>query len=154
MGRPAALAFAVLAAFAAPALAGDQTYVNARFGTVLTFPDDIFSRPQPPSENGDGLSWESDDGGWLGVWGQYNALEQDEKALLKFLSDTFETVTYSRTGKGFVVLSGYDGGKVFYQRTIFGADDTLHTMLMRYPKALKAKYDPLVGPVAASLRGP
>ncbi len=154
MRRLAALAFAVLAAFGSPALGADQTYVNARFGTVLTYPDDIFSRPQPPSENGDGLSWESDDGGWLGVWGQYNALEQDEKGLFDFLVDDFETITYSKIGKGFVVVSGLDGGKVFYQRTIFGADDILHTMLMRYPKALKAKYDPLVGPIATSLKGP
>lgn len=153
MRRLATFAVAILATVA-PAAAAEFTYVNARFGTALTFPDDVFSEPQPPPENGDGLSWESKDGAWLGVWGQYNALEQDEKGLLDFLADDFDTITYSKVGKGFVVLSGYDGGKVFYQRTNFGGDDILHTVLMRYPKSLKAKYDPLVGPIAASLKGP
>lgn len=150
----AAVAFAVLVGLAAPAFATDHTYVNARFGTALTFPDDIFVEPQPPSENGDGMSWESKDDAWLGVWGQYNALEQDEKGLLDFLADDYEQITYSRTGRGFVVISGFDSGRVFYQRTNFGADGILHTMLMRYPKALKTKYDPLVGPIASSLKGP
>lgn len=138
----------------APARAAEFTYVNARFATRLTFPDDVFDAPQPPSENGDGMSWESDDGAWLGVWGQFNALDHDEKALLDFLTPEFAEVTYSKVGKGFVVLSGFDDGKVFYQRTNFGGDGVLHTMLMRYPAKLKAKYDPLVGPIALSLGGP
>lgn len=139
---------------ARPARAGDVTYRNPRFGTSITFPGDIFSRPLEPSENGDGMAWESEDGAYLGVWGQFNALDLDEKGMADFLADTVEEVTYRKVGKGFVVLSGLDGGKVFYQRAEFGADGVIHTLLLRYERSLKSKYDPLVGPIAASLGGP
>ncbi len=57
-------------------------------------------------------------------------------------------------GKGFVVLSGFDDGKIFYLRTNFGGDGVLHTLLMRYPAERKANYDLLVAPIASSLKGP
>lgn len=137
-----------------PAVAGDFTYVNARFGTEITFPSEVFPLPQPAAENGDGMSWASADGAWLGVWGQFNALDHDEKALLEFLKPEYDEVTYAKAGRGFVVLSGFDDGKVFYLRTNFGRDGVLHTMLMRYPAERKADFDLIVGRVASSLKGP
>lgn len=144
----------VAAIVAYPARAGEVSYVNPRFGTTITFPGEVFSLPQPPSENSDGMSWASPDGAWLGVWGQYNALDHDEKALLDFLAPEFDEVTYGKAGKGFVVLSGLDDGKVFYQRTNFGRDGVLHSMLMRYPQHRHANFDRLAIAVAASLKGP
>ena len=141
--------------FASQAAAADEThYINPRFGTEITFPGKVFPLPQPASENGDGMSWAGPDGAWLGVWGQYNALEHDEKDLLAFLAAEYDEVTYSRAGKGFVVLSGFDDGKIFYLRTNFGGDGVLHTLLMRYPAERKANYDLLVAPIASSLKGP
>ena len=141
--------------FASQAAAADEThYINPRFGTEITFPGEVFPLPQPASENGDGMSWAGPDGAWLGVWGQYNALEHDEKGLLAFLAPEYDEVTYSKAGKGFVVLSGFDDGKIFYLRTNFGGDGVLHTMLMRYPAERKANYDLLVAPIASSLKGP
>ncbi len=150
-----ALALSVAIAAAQVALAGDFTYRNARFGTEITFPDDIFTDTEPAAENGDGLSWTSPDGAWLGVWGWYNALDLDPRGLLEFSAGNHAEVTYRAAGKDWAVLSGFgDDGRVFYERTEFGADGTLHTMLMRYPADLKAKYDPLVARVAGSLEGP
>lgn len=139
---------------ASQAAAADVTYVNPRFGTEITFPGEVFPLPQPASENGDGMSWASPDGAWLGVWGQYNALDHDEKDLLDFLAPEYGEVTYSKAGKGFVILSGFDEGKIFYLRTNFGSEGVLHTMLMRYPAERKANFDLMVAPIASSLKGP
>ncbi|MBZ9759682.1 hypothetical protein LB553_02125 [Mesorhizobium sp. CA8] len=49
------------------------------------------------------------------------------------------------------MLSGTKGDKIFYQRSVFGKEDVIHTVSIEYPAALKAKYDPLVGAIAASL---
>lgn len=148
---------AVVLSLAANVAAGDFTYVNERFGTSATFPDDIFNMPLPPAENGDGGSWLSADGASIAIYGSNNALEQTPDSLLadaKARKDSGHELTYGKSGKDWVVLSGIDHGAVFYERIEFGADDVLHGLLIKYPAALKAKYDPLVGPIAASLAGP
>lgn len=132
-------------------------YANPRYGTTVTFPGDVFSRPQPPSENGDGMSWMAADGGFLAVWGMFNALGQTPEEYADWENENQGPgyqVTYRRVAKDWVVLSGYDDGKVFYKRFEFGADDVIHSLLITYPKARKGVYDRLVGPIAESFDGP
>ncbi len=152
-----ALAGAVAVATPAPASADPVRYTNPRYGTTVVFPGEIFSQPQPPPENSDGMSWRAPDGGFLAVWGMFNALGQTPEEYADWESENqgpgYE-VTYRRVAGDWVVLSGYDGGEVFYKRFEFGADDVIHTLLIRYPKARKAAYDKLVGGIAASLAGP
>lgn len=139
------------------ALAADVTYVNDRFGTSVTFPGDVFAEEMPPPENNDGRTWLSADGASLAIYGSNNALEQTPQSLeqeAKSRSEAGYELTYSRAGKDWVVLSGIEEGLVFYHRLEFGADDVIHGLLIKYPPDTKAKYDPLVGPIAASLSGP
>ncbi|WP_292582801.1 hypothetical protein [Mesorhizobium sp.] len=58
------LAVAALS-LAAAAGAAPFTYTNQRFGTVCTFPGEIFSIRQPEPENGDGQQWSAPDGASL-----------------------------------------------------------------------------------------
>ncbi len=154
--RLIAICFLVIAP-AISAVAADHTYVNPRFGTHCTFPDDIFSEPQPEPENGDGQEWHSADGARLICSGMFNVMEEtpesyvaDEKS-----SQTGDyTITYSKTGRDWAVLSGYRDGSVFYQRRLFGRDEVIRSVWIEYPPALKPKYDPLAGSIARSLRGP
>jgi len=137
------------------ALAEPFTYTNERFGTSATFPHEIFTEQQEPPENGDGLRWLSKDGAEIAIYGSYNVMDDTPKSLEasgKALPG--RTVTYAKTGRNWVVLSGFEDGKVFYQRQVIGPTDIIHGLQITYPKALKAKYDPLVGAIAASLRGP
>lgn len=137
-----------------PALAKPFTYVNARFGTVCTFPNQIFTKQMPEPENGDGLEWHSADGASVACYGSYNALDAAPESLVeeeKTSPAPGEKVTYSKTGKNWAVLSGTKGDNIFYERSMFGKEDVLHTVFIQYPAALKAKYDPLVGAIAASL---
>jgi hypothetical protein len=61
--------FSILAFFvtitATTAAAAPFTYTNERFGTVCTFPDEVFTDHLPEPENGDGQEWLSPDGASL-----------------------------------------------------------------------------------------
>ena len=149
-----AIALSAPLVMTAPATAKPFTYVNARFSTVCTFPDQIFTERMPEPENGDGLEWHSADGASVACYGSYNALDDTPKSLVeneKTNPEPDEKVTYGKAGKNWAVLSGTKGDKIFYRRSVFGKEDVVHTVFIKYPAALKAKYDPLVGTIAASL---
>jgi len=155
--RRISLSLAILflpANIATTALAKPFTYINARFGTVCTFPDHVFIKRMPEPENGDGLEWRSADGASVACYGSYNGLDDTPDSLVeneKTSPEAGEKVTYSKTGKNWAVLSGTKGDNIFYKRSVFGNEDVIHTVFIEYPAALKAKYDPLVGAIASSL---
>ena len=151
--RPAFLVAAVVS-FTTPCAADEMRYTNARFGTSIAFPAEIFAQAMEPPANGDGMTWRSADGASLSVYGQYNVLEKSPKDLIAEAAQPGVSVTYSRAGKDWAVVSGTDNNTIFYQRSEFGADDTIHSVLLRYPATQKAIYDPLVGPIVATLDGP
>jgi len=141
---------------AADALADLTVYRNARFGTTLTFPSEVFTRQMEPPANGDGMTWLSDDGASLAAYASNNALMLSPRAFADQASEgngRFE-VTYRRVADRWVVLSGYEDGQIFYYRFEFGAGDVIHSMLLRYPTDRRDRYDPLTGEIGASLGGP
>ncbi|MGX7872831.1 hypothetical protein ACVDG5_008370 [Mesorhizobium sp. ORM6] len=148
---------AALAAIAASnAVAAPFTYVNERFGTVCTFPDDIFTDRQPEPENGDGQVWLSADGASLTCSGILNIDDDTPKGFVtaeKASNEQGYKITYSKTGKDWAVLSGLKDGKIFYERRLFGRDGVIRTVWIDYPQPLKSKYDPMVGAIAGSLEG-
>ena len=148
--------FALIAALlcASPVAAGEKHYSNQRFGTSVSFPAEIFSRASIPPANGDGMTWFSTDGASLAVFGGYNVLSQSPRDLIAETAGPGVTITYSRAGEDWAVVSGTEGEDIFYRRSEFGADDVVHSVILRYPARLKSRYDPLVGPIAASLDGP
>ncbi|MBN9217427.1 MAG: hypothetical protein J0I79_05690 [Mesorhizobium sp.] len=140
---------------AVPAMAAPFTYVNERFGTVCTFPDEIFNDRQPEPENGDGQVWLSADGASLTCSGIFNVDNDTPKGFVaeeKTSKEPGYEVTYSKTGKDWAVLSGLKDGKIFYERRLFGRDGVIRTVWIDYPPALKSKYDPLVSAIAGSLK--
>ncbi|TPM35887.1 hypothetical protein [Mesorhizobium sp. B2-3-5] len=151
----------IMAAFAAiaasSATAAPFTYVNERFGTVCTFPDEIFTDRQPEPENGDGQVWLSADGASLTCSGILNIDEDTPKGFVaaeKASKGQDYKITYGKTGKDWAVLSGRKDGKIFYERRLFGRDGVIRTVWIDYPPALKSKYDPMAGAIAGSLKGP
>jgi len=132
---------------ATAAIAAPSTYVNDRFGTVCTFPDEIFTERQPLAA----------DGASLVCSGIFNADDETPKGFVASENASTEPnykVTYSKTGKNWAILSGLKGDHVFYERRLFGKDGVIRTVWIEYPSSLKSKYDPLVGAIAASLKGP
>lgn len=152
------LALAVLAALCAVSTADSLTYENSRFGTRISFPSDVFDVIDPPPANGDGRLFRSADGAELAVYGQHNALDRTPDGMLASARSEAagreREVTYGASGKDWVVISGYEDGTVFYERHEFGANDTIHSMVLRYPEARKTIYDGLAGAIAGTLEGP
>ncbi|AZO62945.1 MAG: hypothetical protein E5X23_10330 [Mesorhizobium sp.] len=156
-GAPLVIAFSLLTIATTAAIAKPFTYVNARFGTSCTFPDEIFSDRLPEPENGDGQQWSAPDGASLTCWGNYNIDSDTPKGFVadeKANTGPGYKITYSKTGKNWAVVSGIKGDKVFNERRLFGKDGVIRTVWIEYPSSRKAKYDPLTGAIAASLRGP
>jgi hypothetical protein len=148
-------AVAMTAALIGETAAKPFTYVNERFGTSATFPDEIFTEQQEPPANDDGLRWLSDDGASISIYGSYNVLDETPKTLEKSgRAHPRRTVAYSRTGSNWVVLSGVDNGLAFYERQLIGRSGIIHSLQITYPKELKTKYDLLVGMIAYSFHGP
>lgn len=142
---------------ATTSVAAPFTYSNARFGTVCTFPDEIFTLRQPEPDNGDGQQWLSADGASLICSGILNIDDDTPKGFVaaeKASEGPGYKITYSKTGKDWAVLSGLKDENIFYERRLFGKDGVIRTVRIEYPPALKSKYDPLVGPIAGSLKGP
>lgn len=154
--RIATAAFLSALLISAPVAA--ETYVNPRFGTAVEFPAEVFAQPQLPPDNGDGQRWRSPDGAELAAFGSYNALEQTPAGFFaELIASRRQTtkLTYSRVEDRWGVVSGFAGQEVYYEKYVFGeGDEIIHGLILRYPTALKAKYDPLVGPIANSLDGP
>ncbi|MCA0046158.1 hypothetical protein LB577_04185 [Mesorhizobium sp. B283B1A] len=147
--------FAMISASAA--IAAPFTYVNERFGTVCTFPDEIFNDHQPEPENGDGQVWLSADGASLTCSGIASIDDETPKGFVaeeKVSKEPGYKITYSKTGKDWAVLSGVKNDKIFYERRLFGKDGVIRTVWIDYPPAVRSKYDPLVGAIAGSLKGP
>jgi hypothetical protein len=153
--------FAVLTFFGmmagTAAVAAPFTYANERFGTVCTFPDEIFTLRQPEPENGDGQEWLSTDGSSLICSGILNVDDDTPKGFVaaeKASKVPGYRIIYGKAGKDWAVLSGFKDQNIFYERRLFGKDGVIHSVWIEYPPALKSKYDPLVGPIAGSLKGP
>ncbi|SDA98016.1 hypothetical protein [Mesorhizobium qingshengii] len=147
---------AVVATIAATnAVAAQFTYVNERFGTVCTFPDEVFTDRQPEPENGDGQEWLSADGASLICSGILNTDDDTPKGFVaaeKASKEPGYRITYSKAGKDWAVLSGLKDGKIFYERRLFGKDGVIRTVWIEYPPAVKSKYDRLVAAIAGSLK--
>jgi hypothetical protein len=150
-------ALLVLASLPHAAMADSITYTNARFGTSVTFPAELFEQRATMPENGDGILFTSSDGGSLAIWAGNNALEatpESTAAESRALEGNDFSITYEKIGDGWLVLSGYEEGLIYYQRTEFGADGIIRGIKLKYPEAVREKYDPEIAQIAASLSGP
>ena len=145
---------------ASTALAEDgyRTYHNARYGYSISYPKDILY-PQGESDNGDGQKFMSKDAdAVLIVYGSYNAIDQslEELYLEESRGGTDEApkrvVTYRVLKPTWFVISGYNSGKIFYEKTIL-KNDAFETFLFEYDESKRKIYDPIVKKISRSFEG-
>ncbi|PYE49963.1 hypothetical protein [Deinococcus yavapaiensis] len=112
-----------------------SSYCNARFAYCLTAPS--FLVGQGESDNGDGQVFlDRRRAVKLTVWGDLNALgdtlgKRYERAARTSAS---RRVTYKTLRSSWFVVSGTEGGRVFYQRTMLDAPRNVYaTFLLEYP---------------------
>jgi hypothetical protein len=137
-----------------PVFAANKTYVNPRFGTTATYPDDVFTKAEPAPENGDGITLLSEDGASLRIWGQNNALDDTPGSLADGVATSLKEVTYRKVGAKWMVISGFEGTNIIYHRAEFGNQGTIHSFELRYPSSLSKHYNRLAEAIADSLIGP
>ena len=160
---PAALLMAVLAGpllvASAPEAAAEtwKLYANDRFGTVAEYPADRFHPGSPPA-NSDGQRFTAADGAELRIYASWNIDDHKpttyETSLRSGDSD-YTDVTFRATGNNWLVLSGYRGDSIFYEKYIFvrGKDGgAIHALTVTYRRDTKPVYDPIVARMARSLR--
>jgi len=140
---------------AQPAHAEWRTYENPRFGFAFTYPAHIFTPGQAP-ENGDGLSFYApDEEAVISVWGSYNALDHRPKSYFAWARDevgVVDNITYKRLTKNWLVISGYKGNMVYYEKTIFSCNfQRMTSVSITYPASHKKDYDGMVGKITKSL---
>lgn len=130
---------------------GWRTYVNGRYGMSLAYPPDLFTPADPPA-NGDGRRFLSPEAG-LETFGWRNAQGETPAALKARLvgSAGYERVTYAPVGADWVALSGYRGGRIFYEKYLFRGD-TVQAFGMEYPAPLRDRYDPVLERIEDSFR--
>ncbi len=135
-----------------------DTYYNHRYDYSIDYPKDVLF-PQGESDNGDGqvfLSKNTD--ARLLVYASYNALEQPLEEIYREQSrggtpeESQKVVTYRLLKNNWFVVSGYNMGKVFYQKTILNNNE-LKTFVFEYNENQKSFYEPIIKRLVKSFKG-
>ena len=126
-----------------PGQGGWETYINGRFGTQISYPADVF-RPGEAQADGDGRSFSSQDA-QLEVFGFDNPSGETARSLRDRLvgSQGYEDVTYTRSGSTWLVLSGFRGDRIFYEKYFFRGG-TIQAFGLEFPSDAKPFYAPIV----------
>ncbi|MBI3521013.1 MAG: hypothetical protein HY062_16865 [Bacteroidetes bacterium] len=138
-----------------------KSYCNDRYGFCVDYPSDILI-PQGESDGGDGQTFTSKDGqNTLAVFRDYDDMLSENAKFTIASAYQMETkensddpkkeITYKKLGKTFFVISGYNAGKIFYQKTIF-ANDQLATCILTYKESEKSTYDQISKHVFTSFK--
>jgi hypothetical protein len=136
-----------------------STYTNGRFSYSISYPAGLLV-PQGEADNGDGQKFLSRDGrAEMIVYGSNNALDQSLRDLYEEqlhgddgVGRTEKTVTYKVLRSDWFVVSGYEGGRIFYQKTIYRGG-AFKTFRIEYDKPLAGVFDNVTKRVAASFKG-
>jgi len=126
-------------------------YTNHKYGYVLAWPKHLL-KPLGESDAGDGQVFVAQDGrAELRCWAGFNnVLELTiPQALAQALDDPGRRVTYQRLGKNFFVISGWEGQKIFYRKTVLD-HDVLASFELVYASSDKTLFDPVIRDLASS----
>lgn len=134
-----------------------STYSNSRFSYVISYPAALLI-PQGESDNGDGQKFLSNDGQVeMIVYGSENTSDQSLRDLYNSQlrsegNQSKRQVTYKVLRANWYVVSGYEGDRVYYQKTIFSGG-VFKTFRIEYDKSRADVFDKVTKKVAASFRG-
>lgn len=133
------------------AAGGWQTYVNDRFGTRLDFPPNVFVPGSVP-DNGAGLRFAASDAE-LEIYSFLNTEGETPASLKRRLvgAQGYTDVTYSPSGDSWLVLSGYRGPTIFYEKYFF-VGGVVSGFGMEFPADRKPFYAPIIERMEDSFR--
>lgn len=135
-----------------------ETYHNSRFGYFISYPEDVLY-PQGEADDGDGQKFLSKDAdAELLAYGSNNTLNQSLEDLFRHESrggtghDSKKVVTYRVLGDHWFVFSGFNSGKVFYQKTIL-KNNQFESFYFEYPESKKSIFEPILRDISNSFKG-
>ncbi len=152
--KTAIVALAFFASLSCAALTAYAPYVNQRFSFAVEYPSNLLF-PRGESGNGDGQVFATKQadakltvyGGWRG-----EGLDFPCNALDTAKNFTGANITYKwQKGAASVASGSFTESKIFYVKNI-SAKDKCITLMLEYPAARRATFDPLVARIASSLR--
>lgn len=139
-----------------------ETYCNQRFGFCIDYPTDMLF-PQGESGNGDGQIFKSKDAeNTLRAYRDYrDNIDPETQYTIEsaYNEDSWgnnpdepkRVITYKKLGKAFFVVSGYNDGKIFYQKSII-KDGQLFTCLIEYNESDKEIYNNISDRISKSFK--
>lgn len=138
---------------ARPAQVVYETYRNEAFNYAIPYPANVFEAQADVGGN-HGRSFATSDGSVSLV---VYATENGSTDLLKReyaqeLKTPEQRATYNVLRRGWYVVSGYKGEKVFYQRTILDSG-LLKTFRIEYPAEEKPYFDPITEKLSFNFEG-
>ncbi len=159
-GAPVLLAAIATAASAQPVT---ETLVSPRWevfsaaaGTAVDYPSNIFTVDAGPSPQGTGRRLQTDDGrAEFMLYVSANGDHDDPRSYVrKYLAVPKAQLDYTRITDRFFVVSGVQGGRVFYSRCNYprGSSGPMHCIYLLYPQSETRVWDPIVTRISRSLR--
>lgn len=137
-----------------------ETYCNGRFGFCIDYPTSKLY-PQGESGNGDGQVFKSKDAETtLWVYRDFRDNVDPEFVIATgFNLDSWgnnpdspkRVITYKKLGNTYYVVSGYNEGKIFYQKTVITVEG-LVTSIIEYPESEKEYYNKVSETIFESLK--
>ena len=129
---------------------------NKRFGFRLEYPARLF-QPDRTSQAGDGMVLVSREGSARLLVGAFvnNARHSPARYQAYLAQNSYPTfpVTYAPRGRSWFALSGEGHGKIFYDKVMFSCSgEVITSFAMKYPTALRHRFDPVVERLENSFR--
>ncbi|MFE4106507.1 hypothetical protein [Almyronema epifaneia] len=127
-----------------------ERYINHRFNFSVRYPVNVVT-PQPAPTNNDGRIFESARGQiTLRVFGRHNSASESLAALYQqALQRQGREVTDQIRGDRYFVVSGYEAGQVFYEKSVL-ENQVFKSLILHYDSALQPDFDPVAAEIAAS----
>ena len=124
--------------------AGWQRYSNDLYGTEFEFPANLFTAAPAPA-SGDSRYFTSADAN-LEIFATPNIGRETARTLRRRLlqdEQGYDDVTYAPIGENWLVLSGFRGAKIFYEKYLL-RDGIIHAFGMEFPSSAKPIYAPII----------
>jgi len=119
---------------------------------VVRYPEDLLNQ-QPPPQNNDGRSFVSPQGSInMAVSGSHNVPQRSLNEVYQNQLQAYQEtgrVTYKTQQDNWFVISGYQGGDVFYTKTFLYNNDILELRL-NYDRSLQPEFDAIVSHISHS----
>jgi len=137
-----------------------ETYFNPKFGYAIDYPVGVLF-PQEESTLGDGRAFKNKEGedalivyatSRTDIEAKITSLKEEfSETIRMYEQDSISKITYKKLGKTFFVISGYQGKKIFYQKTV-QEEGIFVNAILYYKESEKTFYEGYIGKIFGSIK--